>query len=64
MAYALNIKIKCRCGRQATKEVFNNQNSSVGKFCKDCAEKRVQYLNGLQRTKIIGCLDEHGNYKF
>lgn len=51
MAYVKELKADCShygCSKQATREVFNNRNGSVGKFCTAHAGQKVRELNRIE----------------
>ena len=43
MAYIKELKVKCvTCDKRATKEVFDRWNGSCGKYCTDCARRKLK----------------------
>lgn len=50
MAFMKEVFNQCRCGRQATHEVFNRRNASYGLFCKRCAAARVSELEREEKA--------------
>ena len=51
MAYIIDLQKLCKaCNiKRATKEVFNNRNSSQGQFCAGCAKRKAIELQQLER---------------
>jgi hypothetical protein len=49
MAWMRELDNKCRdCQKLATHEVFGKRNGTYGKFCKRCAEKRLNDLKEFE----------------
>jgi len=60
MAYMRELKVDCNlCHKMPAKyEIFNQFNSSYGKYCTSCAKKRMKALNvdEVTRDKALGNL--------
>jgi hypothetical protein len=48
MAYMVDLIARCRCGRPASWQVFNDKNAAMGKFCYRCAKLKIAELNTQQ----------------
>lgn len=55
MAYTRELDNKCGkswCGKRATVEVFNNQNTSYGTFCRKCGKDRARLLTEEDKAEF------------
>lgn len=51
MAYLVSIKRPCQtCGKNATCEVRNSHNASIGAFCGPCGKRRVKELERAEKA--------------
>jgi len=52
MAYIKELKEKCAaCARRATCEVVDRWNGSCGKFCRDCAKRKLKSVLAYEAGK-------------
>jgi hypothetical protein len=52
MAYIKDLRTKCAtCQKQATKEVIDRWNGSIGKFCPECARRKLKAQLALEREQ-------------
>lgn len=42
---------RCRCSSKATVEVFNDKNSSQGRYCRSCATRMIKAEEGTKKTE-------------
>lgn len=54
MAHLRLLNIKCYthgCPKKATEELFSNRNQTHGRYCNQCAEKRLKELTEVEQQQ-------------